>query len=145
MTFNPTPRTEEQNAERVRLTISVPADVHATFQRMADASGVSLGKAMGDWLADTHLAAEEMVKLLERAKAAPRLLVQEMHSFMLGMTEETAQLVEQVKAKARATGAAGGPALRGAAPPTATIPPRSVIRGVKSPSRGNSRKAGGAK
>lgn len=142
MAFIPSPKSKDLSSDRVRLTISVPADVHATFQRMADASGSSLGKTMGDWLADTEQAAQEMVKMLERARAAPKLMVQEMHSFMLGLTEETAQLVEQVRQKSRASGTDGGPAVRGHSSAQTLDTPRPVIRGVKSPARGK-RKAGG--
>lgn len=40
-------------SDRIRLTISVEPEVHAIFSKMAEASGMSLGKCMGDWLADT--------------------------------------------------------------------------------------------
>ena len=45
-------------SNRKRLTISVDEDVLNKFRRMSKASGVSLGRTIGDWLADTQEAAE---------------------------------------------------------------------------------------
>ena len=37
----------------IRVTVPVTPEVQAAFQRLAAASGMSTGKAMGEWLADT--------------------------------------------------------------------------------------------
>ena len=82
MTSTPSPTTEP-----VRLTITVTPEVHAAFRRLADASGMSMGKAMGEWLGDTLEAVEFMAEKMEQARAAPRLVMQEMHAYALGLAE----------------------------------------------------------
>ena len=131
MTSTPSPTTEP-----VRLTITVTPEVHAAFRRLADASGMSMGKAMGEWLGDTLEAVEFMAEKMEQARAAPRLVMQEMHAYALGLADETKQVLANVKERERAgrTSAArartGGP--HAPAAPTAPTPPRPVIRGGKS-------------
>lgn len=58
---------------------------------------------MGEWLADTLEGVEAMAGLLEKARAAPKMAVQEIHSYALGLTDLTSELIEQVKSR----GAAG--------------------------------------
>ena len=131
MTSTPSPTTEP-----VRLTITVTPEVHAAFRRLADASGMSMGKAMGEWLGDTLEAVEFMAEKMEQARAAPRLVMQEMHAYALGLADETQQVLAQVKKRER-EGRALGLSVR-AAParahpaPADPIAPRPVIRGGKS-------------
>ena len=128
MTSTPSPTTEP-----VRLTITVTPEVHAAFRRLDDASGMSMGKAMGEWLGDTLEAVEFMAEKMEQARAAPRLVMQEMHAYALGLADETKQVLDKVKKRERdARGSAG--AARSSAPPAPADPasPRPVIRGGKS-------------
>ena len=37
-------------SEVIRTTVPVRPEVHAAFKRLADVQGVSLGRAIGDWL-----------------------------------------------------------------------------------------------
>jgi hypothetical protein len=84
-------------SSNVRLTISVTPEVHATFQRLAKASSLSISKAMGDWLGDTLEAAEFMAEKMEQARAAPRVVMAEMHAYALGLADETGQVIERAK------------------------------------------------
>lgn len=93
MTSTPTPN--------VRLTISVTPEVHATFQRLAKGSGMSISKAMGEWLGDTLEAADFMATKIEQARAAPRIVMQEMHAYALGLADETGAVVERMRHKDR--------------------------------------------
>ncbi len=126
MASPPTPK-------NIRLTISVTPEVHATFERMSKASGMSLSRVMGEWLADTSEAAEHLAGVLERARAAPRLVARELHSYALGLTDETSDLVNKmmVKGKADRQSVAAQRSPAGGPPPAFT--PRPVIRGGKSP------------
>ena len=90
MTSTPTP-------SNVRLTISVSPEVHATFQRMAKAGNMSISRAMGEWLGDTIDAAEFMAQKMEQARAAPRLVMAEMHSYALGLADETGDFIQKMK------------------------------------------------
>jgi hypothetical protein len=91
MTSTPSPN--------VRLTITVTPEVHATFQRLAKGSGMSISKAMGEWLGDTLEAAEFMATKIEQARAAPRIVMQEMHAYALGLADETGAVVERMRRK----------------------------------------------
>ena len=131
MTSTPSPTTEP-----VRLTITVTPEVHAAFRRLADASGMSMGKAMGEWLGDTLEAVEFMAEKMEQARAAPRLVMQEMHAYAFGLADETKQVLANVKERERAGRASAARARTGGphapAAPTAPTPPRPIIRGGKS-------------
>lgn len=120
--------------DRIRLTISVTPEVHAAFTRMAEVSGLSIGRAMGDWLADTIEGVEMITGQLAKARQAPRTVVKEMRQGLLGLTDEVDQLLAglrngSIKVPAAAGGMAGLPGTR---PATAAPPPRPVIRGGKS-------------
>lgn len=112
-TTSPTP------SQNVRLTISVTPEVHATFQRLSKASSMSISKAMGEWLGDTLEAAEFMAEKVEQARAAPKIVMREMHAYALGLADETGALLERVRKEGME--AAARPAQRGG--PAAASPP----------------------
>lgn len=85
--------------KNVRLTITVSPEVHQVFQRLAKASSMPTGRAMGDWLGDTIAAAELMAKSMERARAAPKLVAQELHAYALGLGDETGELLRRMREK----------------------------------------------
>lgn len=97
--------------DRVRLTITVSLDTHEAFQHYADAAGVSIGRAMGDWLGEQLHAVTHAALRFEEIREAPR------------------QIADQLLP-------AAGRAVRGR--PTAADedpPPRRVIRGGNSAGR----------
>ena len=118
-------QTDDSNEPRNRLTIPVTAEVHATFKRLAAAGSMSTGRAMADWLADTMEAAQFMAVTMERARAAPKIVMQEMHAYALGLQDETGALMKHMREKGvkdRASGTAcdegaGGIARSGINPP----------------------------
>lgn len=120
MTSTPTPN--------VRLTISITPEVHEVFKRFAAAAGMSISRAMGEWLGDTIEAAQFTAEKMEQARSAPRLVMREMHSYALGILEETEGLMNEIKAKGvesrRVGDAQASPARR-----DATIPPPSNTGG----------------
>ncbi len=93
--------TSTTTPDSIRLTITVTPEVHATFQRFAKASGMSLGRAMGEWLGDTLEGAELLASQLERARAAPKAAIREMHAFALGLTDETGALMKSITEEGR--------------------------------------------
>ncbi len=118
--------------QRIRLTISVSPEAHAVFKRMADATGMSLGMAMGEWLDDTAEGADLLAQKLSEARESPKLVVREMQAALSGMQDVMADLMTDLKAGRKVPAAPGQPvAARAAAAPS----PRLVIRGVKSPSK----------
>ncbi len=120
--------------QRIRLTISVSPEAHAVFKRMADATGMSLGMAMGEWLDDTSEGADLLAQKLAEARQSPRLVVREMQAALTGMQDVMADLMTDLKSGKKVPKAAPGQpvATRAAA---AAPSPRLVIRGVKSPSK----------
>ena len=98
--------------ERIRLTITVKPEVHAVFARMAEASGVSLGKCMGDWLGDTVEGAEFVARKVEEARKAPKRVLREVQAMTTGLHESIGQRMDAIGSGGRPL--AGGPAANGA-------------------------------
>ena len=94
----------------VRTTISVDSETLEVFQRLAAVSGKSQSKVIGEWLTDTMDAASLMADLMQKARDQPKLVAVELRGYALGLSDLTADLLEQVKGKkgAAATPAAGG-------------------------------------
>lgn len=130
--------------ERVRLTITVPAETHAVFQRMADVSGQSLGRVMGDWLTDTAEGAQIVVKKLQEAREAPKLVMREFRAMAVGLVEEIDATHQQLQ---RENSWYAGHAERAASQPPAGRRTRSSApssnTGLKSPKRAGAKGAKG--
>jgi hypothetical protein len=84
--------------ERIRLTISVTPEVHEVFSRMAELSGGSLGKTMGDWLGDTIEGAQFVALKMQEARKAPMTVMREFQAYARGASHEIDGLVDQVRA-----------------------------------------------
>lgn len=84
----------ETKTRSIRVTVPVTPEVQEVFKRLAAASGTSVGKAMGEWLADTSEAAVSMADLLEQAREQPKLVARQMHSYAIGLTDLTSELLE---------------------------------------------------
>jgi len=82
--------------ERVRLTVSVPVNALAVYRRMADVSGVSVGRSIGDWLSDTVEGAEAMVELIEMAKAQPLKAAAQVHAAAVKANSLTFELMQKL-------------------------------------------------
>lgn len=88
---------------------------------------MSMSKAMGEWLTDTLDAAQFMAEKVEQARAAPKLVMQEMHAYALGLADETGDLLERIRKKGQQM-----PQVERSAGASAAPSPRLVIRGGKS-------------
>lgn len=82
----------------IRLSITVTPEVHAAFKQLSDASGISMGKAMGEWLGDTLDAVKFTAEKVEQARAAPKLVMREMHAYALGLADETGAVMQALRA-----------------------------------------------
>lgn len=89
----------------VRTTISVDSETLEVFQRLAAVSGKSQSKVIGEWLTDTMDAASLMADLMQKARDQPKLVAAELRGYALGLSDLTADLLEQVKGKKGAPGA----------------------------------------
>lgn len=120
--------TAERPKAEIRLTIPVSADVHEAFSRIAAAANMPVGRAMGEWLGDTLDAARFMADTMEKARAAPKLVAQELHAYALGMGDEAAALLKKLREDGRAGGGHGDGAAT--ARPTAARPTPPSNTGV---------------
>lgn len=120
-----------------RVSVPISAETLAIFERMAKAGNQSTGRAIAEWLDDTVEAAEVMASAMERARAAPKVVTAELHAMMLGMAEQTKELQDKFR-KFKGPLVEGGREAGGLPPPPppAANPPRPVIRGGKSPGKG---------
>lgn len=100
--ITPHPNQLELPVKSVRVTVPVRQDVLESFRRLASVQGISTGKAMGDWLADTVDAVHSMTSVLEKARSAPRLAAMELNAYALGLADMTSELIEQVRKPAAA-------------------------------------------
>ena len=114
--------------ERIRLTITVTPEVHEVFSRMAESSGLSLGRTMGDWLEDTIEGAQFVAQKMVEAKQQPRLVMREMQAMAAGLQEEVANTLDELR-KRGADGRVGGAGAAGRAKPP------SSPTGVNTPAR----------
>lgn len=78
-----------------RVSVPVTAEVLQVFERLAKAGNMSTGRAMAEWLGDTVEAAELMASIMERARASPKVVTAELHAMMLGMTDQTKELMDK--------------------------------------------------
>jgi hypothetical protein len=85
-----------------RISVPVSDEVLQVFQRLAKAGNMSTGRAIAEWLADTVEAAEYMAATMERARAAPKVVMREMHAYALGLADETGELMRNLAEKGKA-------------------------------------------
>ncbi len=116
MTSPPTPK------DTLRVTVVVTPEVHTAFKRISAAGSMSVGRAMGEWLGDTLDAANHVATLMENARAAPRVVTQQLHAYALGLADETGELMEKIRRKGiedrAAVAASAGSADRFSVPPS---------------------------
>lgn len=63
---------------------------------------MSLSRAVGEWLGDTVEAAQFMATKMEQARAAPAIVMREMHAYALGLADETGEMMRTIAAKGEA-------------------------------------------
>ena len=114
-----------------RVSVPLSGEVLEVFQRLAKAGNMSTGRAIAEWLTDTVEAAEYMATTMERARAAPKIVMREMHAYALGLADETGDLMRQIAEKGKVDRAAG---VSVAAPTSGGLPiPPSCNTGGKLP------------
>src|SRR5690606_29055188 len=92
-------RMTEAKPKTIRVTVPVAPEVQEVFRRLSEASGMSVGKAMGDWLSDTSEAAIAMAELMEKAREQPKLVARQLHGYALGLTDMTTELLDDLRRK----------------------------------------------
>lgn len=101
-------------ADRIRFTIAVDAEVHQAFSDLAHISGVSLSRLVGDWLRDTSEAAHLTAMKVAQVRRSPTEAVEDLLGHSVAPRDLRA-IAEATGAVARARG--GVPLAGGAASP----------------------------
>ena len=84
-------------SENIRTTVPVKPEVHAAFKRLADVQGVSLGRAIGDWLSDTFEAAEMVTAKMQKAKSDPVRVIRELQLLAEGSIDTASGLIDSLR------------------------------------------------
>lgn len=122
----------------LRVSVAVTPEVHEAFKRLAAAGSMSVSRAMGEWLGDTVEAAQFMAEKMEQARAAPKIVMREMHAYAQGLADETGALIERVRQEGAAARARRG----GADTPSVTRRPPVGNTGGKGPRTGTGKPGG---
>jgi len=81
----------------IRVTVPVSPEVLALFQRLSKASGVSVGRSMGQWLDETREGLEPMIDIVEQSKAAPKTAIRSLQRYASSLQEISDDLFAKVK------------------------------------------------
>ena len=84
-------------SEVIRTTVSVRPEVHAAFKRLADVQGVSLGRAIGDWLSDTFEVVEMVTAKMQKAKTDPVRVIRELQLLAEGSIDTAADVIDRLR------------------------------------------------
>jgi hypothetical protein len=128
-------------ADRIRTTISLDPEVHAIFVSMAEASGTSVSRCMGDWLADTSEGAQFVAAKMLEARRAPKTVMREMQAMARGLVQEVEETVDAIRKKSLQDSRAprAEPRRADGLKASGAVEPPSSPTGVKSPGKGQSK------
>ena len=84
-------------SEVIRTTVPVTVEVHQAFKRLADAQGISLGRAMSNWLTDTADTAEMVAAQMVKAKAEPVRVLRELQLMAEGSVDTAGSLIDRMR------------------------------------------------
>ena len=115
-----------------RVSVPISPEALSAFERFAKAGNMSTGKAIASWLDDTVEAAEFMAQTMEKARAAPKQVMAELHAFALGLSDETGQLLAKVRSRKGTDTGTPGQAIAGTSG-TGSVTPPSCNTGGKVP------------
>lgn len=121
-------------SERVRTTISVDSEVLQVFKGLADMGNVSVGRFIGDWLADTADGAQHVAVELELAREASRGAIRDIHA-KLGVGDVARMVGQALPASEPAPRPPAAAARTDTAPARGSGAPSSNT-GLKSPGSG---------
>ena len=110
-----------------RISVPLTPEVLAKFQRFSDASGLSLGKSIGDWLRDTVAGLDAMTEILEAHKRAPAEAI----SKLQGLATSLQAVSEEAMANMRKTAPAPAPARARRKGPAGKEPPLLAARSAR--------------
>jgi hypothetical protein len=121
--------------KNIRVTVPVSPLVLAKFQRLSEVTNVSVGRAMGEWLSDTHEGVDFFIETMESAKRAPQEAVRTLQNYAVTLQAMTTDIVDKAKAIKVPPGFAGDASAPRQSPAAASAPvdPPSCNTGGKVP------------
>ena len=80
-----------------RISVPLSPEVLEKFKRFSQASGLSLGKSIGDWLKDTASGLDAMTDILEAHKRSPAQAMEKLALLASAMQDMTGQAIQGMK------------------------------------------------
>lgn len=81
----------------IRVSVPITPDVLEKFKRFSEASGLSLGKSIGDWLKDTASGLDAMTDILEAHKRSPSQAMAKLSSYATALQDMTSGALDAMK------------------------------------------------
>lgn len=86
--LEPTLSPPAMTTDRIRTTVSIPADAYEVFVNMAKTQRVSIGRCIGDWLSDTAEGAQFVTHKMAQMRRAPSESMKELHDTIVAEMEQ---------------------------------------------------------
>jgi hypothetical protein len=134
----------------IRVSVPITPEVLEKFQRFSQASGLSVGKSIGDWLRDTASGLDAMTDILEAHRRSPSQAMEKLSTYATALQDMTSSALETMK-KAPSPLGEGAPApgkslavAKAAIRRAAQVPPVSNTGGKVTTGRGRKSPNGGS-
>ena len=88
---------KKDSPKTTRISVPITPEVLVKFQRFSDASGLSLGKSIGDWLRDTAAGLDAMTDILETHKKTPAQAMEKLATYASALQDMTSGALESMK------------------------------------------------
>ena len=100
----------------IRVTVPVSQEVLDKFKLLSAVSGMSVGRAMGEWLSDTASGLDFMIQTLQTARKAPQKAIADLNSYAGTLNTMTQEIMAQtsIGGPAGVAAALGGAAIAAA-------------------------------
>lgn len=88
---------KKDSPKPIRISVPISHEVLAKFQRFSEASGLSLGKSIGNWLRDTASGLEAMTDILETHQKTPSQAMEKLSNYAAALQDMTEGALELMK------------------------------------------------
>ena len=117
-----------KNQKTIRVSVPVTPDVLEKFQRFSQASGLSVGKSIGDWLRDTASGLDAMTDILESHRRSPSQAMQKLSTYATALQDMTSSALNAMQDAPSPLGEGAPPAGKSLA-----VAKAAILRAAKTP------------